>query len=274
VKDLSQLGRILFTFAIGALGIQAFICSAVIYELEPVPSWLPDQVVLANLTGFFFVTIGVGLTINKLSRLAAISLGLMLLLWILILHVPLLVPHPASDLSFAFETLALCGVAWTLAANPSPGASVMSRWEAAVNRLTSLGRYGFGISLLAFCVVNFIYHDFIAGMIPTWIPAHQFWAYFTGIASLAAGVSILTGIQARLALTLLGIMYGSWVLVIHVPYVAAHPHERGMWTDMFITLALSGGAWLIAGSMPPERAVNRTLRSWIARVITLPRNHG
>lgn len=271
MKDLSQLGRILFTFAIGALGIQAFICSAVIYELEPVPSWISAQVVLANLTGFFLVAAGIGLAINKLSRLAAISLGVMLLLWVLILHAPLLLSHPTSDLSFAFETLALSGVAWAIAAS-APGESVRNRWERAINRVARLGRYGFGISLLAFCVVNFIYHDFIASMIPDWIPAHLFWAYFTGIASFAAGVSILTGVQARLALTLLGIMYGSWVLVIHIPYVAAHPHERGMWTDMFITLALSGGSWFLTGSLLPEKPVIRTIRSWVARVTTFPRS--
>jgi len=274
MKDLSQLGRLLFILAIWALGIQAFICSSVIYELEPVPSWIPAQVVLANLTGFFLVATGIGLVINNRVRLAAVSLGAMLLLWALILHIPLLIPNPGPDLSFAFETLALSGVAWTLAANSPPSSSKFQRWNAAVDSVAKLGRYGFAIALLVFCIVNFIYHDVIAGMIPAWIPGHQFWAYFTGIASFAAGVSILTRVQARLALTLLGIMYGSWVLVIHIPYVAAHPHERGMWTDMFITLALSGGSWFLAGSMPPERTVNRTLRSWIARGITLPRNQG
>ncbi|MGA9852675.1 MAG: hypothetical protein WBR15_07065 [Gammaproteobacteria bacterium] len=250
--------------------MQAFICSAVIYELEPVPSWIHAQVILANLTGFFLVAVSIGMAINKLTRLAAISLGVMLLLWVLLLHLPLLVPHPAPDLSFAFETLALSSVSWTLATDASPDTNAMTRWNAAIQHLANLGRYGFGISLLAFCAVNFIYHDFIAGMIPAWIPAHQFWAYFTGIASLAAGISILTGVQARLALILLGIMYGSWVLVIHIPYVATHPHERGMWTDMFITLALSGGAWFLAGSVPVDKSVTWLLRGLLIRIRAKP----
>jgi len=273
MKDIPQLGRQLFILAIGALGIQAFVCSTVVYELEPVPSWIPAHVVFANLTGFFLVATGIGLVINKLTRLAAISLAAMLSLWVLILHIPLLIPNPGPDLSFAFETLALSCVAWTLAAKSPPSLSKFLRWNAAVDSVAKLGRYGFAIALLAFCIVNFVYHDFIAGMIPGWIPAHQFWAYFTGIASFAAGISILTNIQARLALTLLGIMYGSWVLVIHIPYLAANPHDRGMWTDMFITLALSGGAWFIAGSMPPEKPVIHIIRNWVASVTTQPRNH-
>ncbi|MGA9854374.1 MAG: hypothetical protein WBR29_03745, partial [Gammaproteobacteria bacterium] len=169
------------------------------------------------------------------------------------------------DLSFAFETLALSGIAWSLAMNTPPGSGKFQRLNAVVDSVANLGRYGFAISLLAFCIVNFIYHDFIAGMIPAWIPAHLFWAYFTGVASLAAGISILTGVQARLAGILLGIMYGSWVMVIHVPYVAANPDGRGMWTDMFITLALSGGAWFIVGSVPAEGAVSRLIRRWISQ---------
>lgn len=270
MKDLAQFGRILFIFAIGALGIQAFICSAFIYELEPVPSWIHAQVVLANLTGFFLVAVSIGLAINKLARVAALSLGMMLLLWVLFFHLPLLVPHPASDLSFAFETLALSGVAWAMAISVPSDSNSMMRWNTVIQPIANLGRYAFGVSLFAFCVVNFIYHDFIAGMIPAWIPAHQFWAYFTGIASLAAGISILTGVQARLALTLLGIMYGSWVLVIHIPYVAMHPHDRGMWTDMFITLALSGGAWLLSCSLPVDKSGTSPLRSLLARIKAMP----
>ena len=251
MKDLSRIGRILFIATVWALGIQAFICSTVIYELEPVPSWISHQVILANLTGHFLVAIGIGLLIKKFVCIAAAALAIMLVLWVILLHVRLLVPNPAPDLSFTFETLALAGVAWALAATTVSDVDGGSRWIAAMARTAFLGRYAFGVSLIAFCAVNIIFHDFIAGMIPAWIPAHLFWAYFTGFASLAAGLSILTGVWSRAACILAGIMYGSWVLVIHVPYIAAHPQARGMWTDMLITLALSGGAWFLSGVVAP-----------------------
>lgn len=247
MKDLSQLGRVLFIAAIWALGVQAFIYSTVIYELEPVPSWVHHQIVLANLTGFFLVAVGIGLLIKNLVRTAAASLAGILVLWIALLHVRLLVPNPAPDLSFAFETLALAGVAWALAASAAFDTEAESHWNTALKRTAFLGRCAFGISLIAFCAVNIVYRDLIAGMIPAWIPGHLFWAYFTGFASLAAGLSILTGVWSRAALVMTGIMYGSWVLVIHVPYVSAHPQARDMWTDMFITLALSGGSWFLSG---------------------------
>lgn len=249
VNDVSRLGRTLFIVAVWALGIQALICARAIYELEPLPAWLGGPEIVANLTGLILVAVGIGLLIGYLARIAAIVLSIMLAIWILLLHMRLLIPNPAPDLSFAFETLALAGVAWALAGRAADSRALDARSNAAVGRTVFLGRYAYGVSLIAFCAVNVIYHNFIAGMIPGWIPAHLFWAYFTGFASLAAGVSILTGVWARAALVMTGIMYGSWVLIIHVPYVAAHPHARDMWTDMFITMALSGGAWMLAGTI-------------------------
>lgn len=250
MKDVSRLGRTLFIAAVWALGIQALICAAAIYELEPLPAWLRDPGIVADLTGLFLVAVGVGLLIDYLARVAAIVLCSMLLIWVLLLHIRLLVPDPAPDLSFTFETIALAGVAWALAGQAADIGALEGRWTAITGRTVFLGRHAYGVSLIAFCAVNIIYHNFIAGMIPAWIPAHLFWAYFTGFASLAAGVSILSGVWARAALVMTGIMYGSWVLVIHVPYVSAHLHARDMWTDMFITMALAGGAWLLAGTIP------------------------
>ncbi len=260
MRELSDLGRVLFALAVLALGVQACVCSAFLYELEPVPAWVPAQVFLANLTGFFLVAVGLGLLLRNRARLAAAALGAMLLLWVLVLHLPLLLPDPAPDLSFAFETLALSGAAWVLAVEQAGNDAAPERHHAALERAALLGRCGFGAALVAFCAVNFIYHRFIAGMIPGWIPERLSWAYFTGLASLAAGLSVLSGVQVRLALRLLGVMYGSWVLLIHLPYLAVHPHSRSMWTDMFITLALAGGSWLLAGSEVVRGSVLDRLR--------------
>jgi hypothetical protein len=37
------------------------------------------------------------------------------------------------------------------------------------------------------------YRDYVASVIPAWIPAHMFWAYATGVAHLAAGAGIVQG---------------------------------------------------------------------------------
>lgn len=248
MTDLGDLGRRLYIAAIGALGVQACLCTKVIYELEPVPPWVLGHTAVASLTGIVLVAISVGLLLKRTARVAATALAALLLLWFVGLHLPLLIPNPAPDLSFAFETLALAAMAWTLALTSS-GAGVLQEFPALTVRYLRYARYALGVSLIAFFAVNLIYARFVAGMIPGWVPLHLFWTYFTGVASLAAGLSVLTGIRARLALTLLGMMYGSWVLIIHVPYLAAHPANRYMWTDFFITLGLAGGSWILAGAV-------------------------
>jgi hypothetical protein len=82
----------------------------------------------------------------------------------------------------------------------------------------------------------------------------MFWAYFTGVAHIAAGVGILFKVKARLAATLLGIMFALWVLIEHSPRVAADPAFRPGWTSLFIALATCGGAWIVAGSLVPAPA--------------------
>jgi uncharacterized membrane protein YphA (DoxX/SURF4 family) len=70
-------------------------------------------------------------------------------------------------------------------------------------------------------VVHYLYPDAVANFIPKWIPAHLFWAYFTGVAFWAAGLAILSGVLARLASRLLAMMLSSWVPILHIPLVVA-----------------------------------------------------
>ena len=84
---------------------------------------------------------------------------------------------------------------------------------------------------------------------PAWIPARLFWAYFVGAAFIAAGASIVTKVKARLAASLLGIMFAIWVLILHLPRVVANLHTKQEWTSLVIALGMSGGSWLVAQSL-------------------------
>jgi len=90
------------------------------------------------------------------------------------------------------------------------------------------GRVFFGISMLGFGALHFLYIPYVAFVIPNWIPAHVAFAYATGVAHVAAGLGILTGVIAR---------------------VAAHAQDPNEWTSMLIALAMSGGALLVADAL-------------------------
>src|SRR5690606_1245936 len=78
-------------------------------------------------------------------------------------------------------------------------------------RLAQAGRTIFGVCALFFGGAHFVYLNLTAPLVPEWLPPSQtFWAYATGAAHIAAGLAILTGVQARRAAILLTIMFASF----------------------------------------------------------------
>ena len=77
----------------------------------------------------------------------------------------------------------------------------------------------------------------------------MFWAYFVGVAFIAAALAIVSGRVGSLAATLLGTMFFLWVVMLHAPRVAHALHNANEWTSLFVALAMSGGAWIVAGTL-------------------------
>jgi hypothetical protein len=93
-----------------------------------------------------------------------------------------------TGLGGLFEALALTSGLFLLAVVAGP---TVKRTEVLISRYC----YAFCLPMLG--VVHFLYPDAVANFIPKWIPAPLFWAYFTGVAFWAAGLAILSGVQAR-----------------------------------------------------------------------------
>jgi len=92
-------------------------------------------------------------------------------------------------------------------------------------------------------------------VIPAWLPAPRFWALATGGAHAAAGLSLLTNVRARLAAALLAAMFGSWVVVLHAPRAAAHPHDPREWGSLLVALAMCGASGIVAGTLRSGQSV-------------------
>jgi uncharacterized membrane protein YphA (DoxX/SURF4 family) len=94
-----------------------------------------------------------------------------------------------------------------------------------------------------------------APLVPKWLPPSQeFWAYATGVGHIAAGVAILTRVQARLAAILLTAMYVSFTVLVHVPLLLADSSSHANWAENALNLALIGIAWVVADSLArPKR---------------------
>jgi uncharacterized membrane protein len=258
MNAVAQVGRYLIGAAALAMGIQSAWFNIYVGRLQPVPDWVPGRTVLAFVTGAFLIVVGLCLLTGKWARLAALALAAMLLLWILALYVPLLFVNPVGAWLGTFETLAVFGGAWLLAAMLPPTGT--SRWDDLAVRGMVPGRLCVGVSMVPFGIAHFIYADFVASWVPKWLPFPLFWAWFTGAAHCAAGVGLVTGVLGRLAGILAGIMYGTWVLIVHIPRVHATPHDAFEWNGIFVAAALSGSAFLAACAVAAARPTTDALR--------------
>jgi uncharacterized membrane protein len=240
-----RLGRILFALAFVALGLESLALRIYVMRLETVPAAWPGHTAGALASGAFVLAAGAAILLDRTARIAASTLAALLLLWTVVLHVPDLAVNPTLALTGIFEPFALFAAAWTLAALMPPAGGAWDRF-AALGR--TWGPIGFGVSLIVFGVVHFLFHDFVASFIPAWIPFRLFFAYATGVGHAAAGLAILTRIVPRLAATLAGAMYASWVVLLHIPRTLAAIHDPFEWNGIFVAAALSGGAFLVAAS--------------------------
>lgn len=253
-------GRLVFALSIAAFGLLSLLSANYIPDLQPFPRILPNQIAGALTTGAVLLLLSIGTLFIKTRRVAAIALAAVLFAWSFLIHAPIVITTPGNGTAWVrlFETFALAGAALVLAGTRSGTRGSTHAGQS--DWLIKLGRWCFGISLPVFAVSHFVYADFVAALIPTWIPGRLFWAYFTGAAHLLAGLAILTNVKARLAATLAGVMYGSWALILHVPRVAADIGNRQEIASLLVAMALCGAAWLVAGSVK-ERGAAMAARS-------------
>jgi uncharacterized membrane protein len=117
-----------------------------------------------------------------------------------------------------------------------------------LDKIMPFGRLCFAIPLAAFGTEHFTDTTDIATMVPSWIPAHTFWVYLVGVALITAALSIATKVQSRLAATLLGVMFFSFVVLMDIPAALAEPNSRIAWTLALRELAFASGGFAFAGA--------------------------
>lgn len=90
---------------------------------------------------------------------------------------------------------------------------------------------------------------FLMELVPHYMPARLFWAYFVGVALLAAALSLSLKKYVRLSAPLLAAMFFLFVLMMDIPATIAHPHNRQFWTLALRETAFGGGALALTGLM-------------------------
>jgi uncharacterized membrane protein YphA (DoxX/SURF4 family) len=141
-------------------------------------------------------------------------------------------------------------------------------WQNArgLDKLILFGPLFFAAPIAAFGTEHFTLTAAIASFIPAWIPWHQFWTYFVGACFIAAALSLVTGIQARLAASLLALTFFLFVLLMDVPAWAQDPRDRIALTLALRELSFSGGPLALAASLTtPGREASKHILATVAR---------
>jgi uncharacterized membrane protein YphA (DoxX/SURF4 family) len=118
-----------------------------------------------------------------------------------------------------------------------------------LDKILPFGRLFFAMPMGVFGTEHLVDATDMAQAVPSWMPAHLFWAYLVGVALIAAALSIILNKHARLAATLLGCMLLVFVATIHIPNTVAQHGARLFWTVALRDTSFSGGAFALAGGL-------------------------
>ena len=132
-------------------------------------------------------------------------------------------------------------------------------WQSArgFDKLILFGPLFYAAPIAAFGTEHFTLAAGMVSMVPPWIPWHKFWIYFVGACFIAAALSLVTGIQARLAACLLALTFFLFVALMDAPAWAQDPRDRFATALMLRELAFSGGPLALAASLTGKQHQRR-----------------
>ena len=243
-----RAGRIAFGIALLLFGGEHLLRGRLVAGLPPLPAFLPGSHMLALTVGACLLIAGTLLLADARRELVAAVTGATLIaaaaLHLLHSHAILFEGSPRTVF---LETLAMGACALALA-----GDARATRARAEERPALLVARLLFAFTLLLFGLQHFEYVSFISALIPWWIPNHRGWVVFTGAVFLLAAVALAVKFGSRLAAYSLALMFFSWLLLLHVPRILAHPQSGDEWASGFVVLALGGGS-LVFAAIAPDR---------------------
>jgi uncharacterized membrane protein YphA (DoxX/SURF4 family) len=145
-------------------------------------------------------------------------------------------------------------------------------WQRArgFDKLILLGPLFYAAPVAGFGTEHFTLTPGIASMVPGWLPWHQFWALFVGACFIAAALSLVTGIQARLSASLLALTFFLFVVLMDVPGWAQDPRDRFGLALALRQLSFSGGALALAAGLTGQGRGRHILATIARYFIAIP----
>src|SRR2546421_4669385 len=108
---------------------------------------------------------------------------------------------------------------------------------------TTIARILFAIPFAIFGILHLMNADKMAGYVP--IPGGAFWMYFTGVALIAAAVSMVTRKLVKIAAIGLAVFLLLTIILIQIPGLSNPQMAQMAMTGLLKDTSLLGGALLI-----------------------------
>src|SRR5690348_320350 len=234
---VKHLGRPLFAVSLVGCGAAGLVLrNVIVYETFPTSS--PLHTVTAIVAGVLLVAAGLGLLTRFRSPASVVAL-IVLALWDLVLNVPGLFTAPRNEDSWLVVGMATMVVvaAWLLTGT--------TRLRAA--------RTIFGLALIPVGLSHFFFWHITLGLVPPWMPVPSVWVALVGVAHMAAGLGVLSGILPRPAALLEAGQLIVFAVLVWLPRVIAKPSVQFNWTEMLGTLLIGAAAWVMADALADVR---------------------
>ena len=250
------LGPLFIAIPIAVFGTEHFTATKIIAGM--VPGWIPGHMFWALFVGTCLIAAALSIAAGKYAWLAAALLGVMICLFVLLIHIPNIASAPRSRLLWvvALRDFAFAGGAFSISA------ARKDAWTpAARNRLVTLARLSLAMAITVCGVEQFLYPALLSGIplersTPVWIPAHLVWSYLAGIVFVVAGISMLINKRVRLAATAAGLMTLFLVVVMYIPLLVSKPSDIGEGLNYLAdTLLLCGSLLAFAETQPESLAI-------------------
>jgi hypothetical protein len=250
------LGRVFVPASLAAFGGEHLVSAHGLSQM--VPTWMPVPLFWAYFVGIALFAAAASIVSARLIRVAAPLLGTMFFIFVLTLHIPRVVAHPADRFAWAVAARDLTfGLgAWTLAAMSAPeGQRVWSRVLAGCRTVA-------GLVFVFYGVEHVLHPGNVPGvplerLIGPWVPVPALWGYAIGAILIASGALMVINVRAREAATWLAVAVTVVLPIIYVPmlFVATGASEQVVAVNyIFDSLLFAGTVFLLAGGMPTGAA--------------------
>lgn len=210
--------------------------------IEPAAFRMPAVIACSLLS----TVVGAGLLWPPYASTAARLLLGFLCLWLVWCKGAALVRAPTVAASWESlgETAVITSAAWALAER------IGGKDEARPKRLSRPGpRILYGLALIAFGASHLAYPALTASLVPSWLPWHIGWVYFTAATYIAAGAALTMQRFAWPAAALATLQMALFGLLVWLPKIVAGARDSDTLNEAAISFALAASGWILTDAL-------------------------